>query len=90
MGTISKDEREVAESRLDRWVGLRDLPLNLLPEDFEAARRFIRVHRLLRAPDALHMAVAARNGLAIATFDQRLAQAAMEHGLETVNFGALT
>jgi uncharacterized protein len=48
-----------------------------------AARFLRRLDLNLRAPDALNIAVAQRLGIAIATFDQRMAVAARRLGVPT-------
>jgi uncharacterized protein len=55
------------------------------PADLVMAARFLRRLDLnLRTPDALNIAVAQRLGIAIATFDQRMAVAARQLGVPTV------
>lgn len=41
----------------------------------------------LRGPDALHLAIARRLGLGLATFDSRMADAARRLGIALVDFG---
>ena len=54
------------------------------PRDFERATEWIMAMRHpLRAPDALHLAVAAREDAAFWTLDKALARAAKWVGLET-------
>lgn len=45
-----------------------------------AGRLLRRTRTALRTPDALHLAVAVRLGVTLATFDQTLADAAREAG----------
>jgi uncharacterized protein len=82
-GRLPPAMRAVAERELDRWV---DQPagtvLAVLPEDVRQARALINsTSEALRAPDALHLAVASRNGAALATFDVGMARAAADLGL---------
>lgn len=49
----------------------------------EARRLLERTRTALRAPDALHLAIAKRAGLRLATFDDVLATAAREVGVQT-------
>ena len=51
---------------------------------FRAAARYADQHALgLRAPDALHLAIAAAQGATLCTFDKRLAAAGRTLGLAT-------
>ena len=83
MGRLTSQEQAELDEALDRWAsrGPRVVPVS--PDDFEASRRFVRNSRSgLRASDALHLAVSAREALAIATFDFVLTRAAEEFGVE--------
>jgi predicted nucleic acid-binding protein len=52
-------------------------------EDFSAATVFLRRFDLgLRTPDALHIAIAARLGAKLVTFDVKMAAAAAALGLD--------
>ena len=54
----------------------------VIPQDFGVGRRFVRQGDSgLRGSDALHLAIAARERLEIATFDLVLARAAAEVGV---------
>ncbi len=54
------------------------------PEHFKMAAQFADEHRLgLRAPDALHLAIAADDGAALVTLDKRLAAAGKKLGVAT-------
>lgn len=82
--------RAVIEENFDRWLRSLGPVLKIDHEHFGSARRLMRTHALLRAGDALHLAVAQREGLAMATLDRRLAEAARAEGLDVVDFGGLT
>jgi len=81
-GDLSVQERADA---LSEWQLFRDESLIELPVDreaFETAARFVARHDLsLRAGDALHLAIAAANGCALVTLDERMAKAALELGV---------
>jgi predicted nucleic acid-binding protein len=56
--------------------------------EFEFAERLIRdFSTRLAAPDALHLASAKNAGAALATFDERLAEAASAQGVEVAALG---
>jgi hypothetical protein len=84
LGALTEPEREAAESVFDRWVS-RMVVLEVERERFEDARRLMRAHRRLRAPDALHLAIAVSSGLALATADQDMKAAARLEGLAVVD-----
>jgi predicted nucleic acid-binding protein len=83
-GKLETVERAMAMSRLSAlgaasltWVGIG-------PEHFRAAARYADRHELgLRAPDALHLAVAAGHGALLCTLDRRLTAAGLALGVET-------
>ena len=80
-GRISEAERERAEFGAGQWTG-RSEPLAIVGADVRRARGMIDAFRApLRAGDALHLAVAERFGLALATFDEGMRRAAREIGL---------
>ena len=53
-------------------------------DDIQAVRSLLRFDPMLRAPDALHLAVTIRLNAALATYDKRLATAAASIGVEVV------
>jgi predicted nucleic acid-binding protein len=66
---------------------LRTLPVERA--DFSAAARLVeRQDFVISAPDALHLAVAARHGAAFATLDQQQAGAARVMGLRVVGIAS--
>jgi predicted nucleic acid-binding protein len=81
---LSEQEREAAETVFDRWV-TRMVVLEVERERFQEARLLMRAHRRLRAPDALHLAIAISSGLALATADQDMREAAVAEGLTVVD-----
>jgi predicted nucleic acid-binding protein len=83
-GEIAADGRAAA---LQAFVRLTVESLTVLPisgPHFRAAARLADQHALgLRAGDALHLAVCADHGAALATLDRRLGQAGSELGIMT-------
>lgn len=92
--SIKVRARELSpESRakaLAGWAAMRNenlLTFAVLPAHFAAAAVYVeRADLRLRAPDALHLAIAASNGCSIATLGGVQARAALELGIpvETV------
>lgn len=78
---ITADQRRVAEQGFDAWLlAIEQSPV--LRVDFELARRMVRRDQAkVRAPDALHLAIASRLGARIATLDPGMAEAARNAGL---------
>lgn len=83
MGTLSRENAALAHATIDGWaleVGER---LEVKPSDIRAADGFLRrLDTSLRTPDALHIAIAKRAGLALVTFDDVMARDAQRLGLE--------
>ena len=75
-----------AFTAFDAWAEIRGARLETSAADIAAAERFLRRLELnLRTPDALNIAIARRNGAALATFDTRMADAARALGLEVAD-----
>ena len=70
---------------LQQWHCFRDdstLMAEVVAEDFQVAGKFALQHELsLRASDALHISVALRQRCTLATFDTRMAEAAVLLGV---------
>lgn len=81
-GEITLETRAAA---LAAFAGMATTSLPTLAvaeEHFEAAARFVAQHELgLRAGDALHLALAKDGGFVLVTFDQRMADAALQLGV---------
>lgn len=82
-GRLTAAARENAERRLTR-AALSGPLLEILPEDLDYARTLVQEHENLRAPDALHLAIALGRAMALATFDDEMAKVGRLSGLEVV------
>ena len=66
----------------DAWRAAASSPVDVEPTDARLAHAYVRRFDLmLRTPDALHLAIAARLDASIATLDRRLEKAARELGI---------
>lgn len=84
LGSLSDRERKAAELAFDRWA-MRGVVLEVARERFQDARILMQGHRRLRAPDALHLAIARHEGLPLATLDHDLRDAAVAEGLKVID-----
>lgn len=80
---LTEAERRDTERAFDRWARKGKM-LEFDTDCFQEARRLLQAHGRLRAPDALHLAIAHRHGLAFATLDDVLHDAALAEGLKVV------
>lgn len=77
-------ERMVAERAFDRWAA-RGLVLEVARERFRDARLLMQGHHRLRAPDALHLAIARHEDLPLATLDGDMRDVAIAEGMEVID-----
>ena len=84
LGSLSDRERKAAELAFDRWA-MRGVVLEVARERFQDARILMQGHCRLRAPDALHLAIARHEGLPLATLDHDLRDAAVAEGLKVID-----
>ncbi len=77
-----RDRREF-ELQLDQWLRGR-VVLSVVDGDMVEARRLVKSDVRLRAPDALHLALAARHGCSLATLDEDMATVATDIGLTVI------
>jgi len=71
-----------ASARLAAWRAAMSLPVDIGESDARLAYIYVRRFDLaLRAPDALHLAIARRLDATLVTLDRRLAAAAGELGI---------
>lgn len=74
-----------AFTKFDLWRAAETKTVDLQSRDIAAATSFIRrLDLTLRAPDAMHLAMAQRIGGELATFDKKLAGSALILGIPTV------
>jgi predicted nucleic acid-binding protein len=86
MGQLEASVREQLEDGLDDWMAVSTRLTAVIPDDLVVARTSVRnSRRALRAPDALHLAIASRQGYALATFDGGLAAAARDMSLAVID-----
>lgn len=81
MSRLAPEERRDLEATFDAWAGQGRL-VDFDAEQFSQARRMLMTHDRLRAPDALHLAIAKANGLEMASLDAVLIDAALAEGLK--------
>ena len=83
MGDITAFVANLHLKSLDAWAARAIASCDVTGDDFLAATSFIRRFDLgLRTPDALHIAIAARLGAKLLTFDAKMATAAVALGLD--------
>ena len=73
----STSEAQCAFQAFDQWLEITAVRVECDTADLRQAERFLRRLDLpLRAPDAIHIAIAQRLNLELATFDARMADCA--------------
>lgn len=81
MGIHTIDTARDAYATFDAWAAEYTEPVETVTADVRAAAAYVRRLDLpLRAPDALHVAIAIRMAASIATFDLRLTASARAIG----------
>jgi predicted nucleic acid-binding protein len=82
-GTMDQDGARAALGRLDLWRAQAAASCQLTSTDILVADAFLRRLDLpLRAPDAIHLAIAQRLDIAIATGDLRMKDCAVRLGIK--------
>ncbi len=83
MHNLADRSRREFELQLDQWLESR-VVLPVAYGDMAEARRLIRNDVRLRAPDALHLALAVRHRCSLATLDEDMAAVARDIGLTVI------
>jgi predicted nucleic acid-binding protein len=78
-GAIDEEARQLAMANFQRFVSAELRTVEVEPADFRTAAVFIDAPLVLRAADALRLAVAHRTGARLASLDRRLNEAAAFH-----------
>jgi predicted nucleic acid-binding protein len=84
IGRLGVDGVVMAENALQAIIDQPGAFRPVIAADVVEAGHLVRRYEPLRAPDALHLAVALRLGIGIATFDAALATAADQAGTGAV------
>lgn len=84
-GEVAEHGALRAFANFDEWLAAGPQTVDVRSDDLRTAATFMRRLDLsLRTPDAIHVAIAMRLGLPLATFDRRLAADAARLGVSTV------
>lgn len=82
MGLLENTDAAARLADFDVWRAAMGSPVDIHAHDVRLAAAYVRRFELgLRAPDALHLAVARRLDVPLATLDRRLAAAGRELGV---------
>ena len=82
MGLLGFAEAVARLTDFETWRDATSSPADVHAAEFRLAYAYVRRFELaLRAPDALHLAIASRLQATLVTLDQRLANAARELGI---------
>jgi predicted nucleic acid-binding protein len=82
MGLLGSAEASARLADFDAWRAGTSSPVEVHPSDVRMAYVYVRRFDLrLRAPDALHLAIARRLDATLVTLDRRLVDAARELGI---------
>jgi predicted nucleic acid-binding protein len=82
MGLLTAAAASARLADFEAWRAATSSPVEVHAADVRLAYAYIRRFDLmLRAPDALHLAITRRIDATLATFDRRLARAAGELGV---------
>jgi predicted nucleic acid-binding protein len=85
IGDIALDDARDAFAAFDIWTSRETERAEMTTSDVRAAATFIRrLDLTLRAPDAIHIALAQRRGAELLTFDKRMAAAARALGTKVI------
>jgi predicted nucleic acid-binding protein len=86
MRELTKTEAAGIFKKFDRWRDQVIRPMSLATSDILYAETYLRRLDLnLRAPDAMHLAMAGRAGAMLVTFDTKMNASALALGLEVAD-----
>jgi uncharacterized protein len=89
-GELTLSAAQAARLDFDDWRFSRVQLEPCLATDVRTAVHYVaRFELALRMPDAIHLAIAQRFKIPLATFDKRLARAAVAIGVEVIEFAAI-
>ena len=82
MKRLTAETANLAFGRFDDWLSRTVQIVRCAPEHMAAAGQIVRdFTSKLSAPDAIHLAITRLSGATLATFDDRLAEAARRHAV---------
>jgi predicted nucleic acid-binding protein len=82
MNGLTVENASLALRRFDDWLARPVQVMRCTPEQMAAAGQIVRDFTTkLSAPDAVHLAITRNLGATLATFDDRLAEAAQRHAV---------
>ncbi len=82
MMQLTAETANLALGRFDDWLSRSVEIVRWTPEQMATAGQMVRdFASKLSAPDAIHLAIARHSGATLATFDDRLAEAARRHAV---------
>lgn len=85
MRQTKQSDAQLAFSSFDGWVRRIEASRQMQSSDIDDAQVLLRrLDLVLRAPDAIHLAIAQRLGAELATFDARMADCARALGMTVV------
>ena len=85
MGEFTLHQAQITLSRFDTWLARTADRIEISPADVAVATAFLRrLDPTLRAPDAIHIAIAQRVDATLVTFDRRMADSARHLGRAVV------
>lgn len=86
IGLMTRERAQVSCVAMDGWAIRSAVRVDIEAQDIRYAETLLRRFEFnLRAPDALHIALARRVSLRLTTFDQNMAACAKALGLALVN-----
>ena len=82
MNQLTAETANLALRKFDDWLSRAGQIVRCAPEQMALARQIVRdFASKLSAPDAIHLAITRHSGATLATFDDRLAEAARRHAV---------